>query len=325
MSRLSKLRHAFTLVELLVVIAIIGILIALLLPAVQSAREAARRTQCNNNLKQIALAVHTHESARRRLPHNTQSEVGWNWAAQGPQASWSWLARSLAYIEQENVYSNFAGGEQPDNEVREAAPVVGGFTPNQRFNQNIPVLRTVVQTFICPSDTAGLQRTRTDRHNLEGQDIAVTNYKGVSGSNWCWSTLWVNNGPANVCNGLVDGNGLFFRRDYFFKLRLTDILDGTSNTFMVGEDIPELNTHCSWPYANNSVGTCSIPPNVKQPNGQFYPATDWPNVYSFRSRHPGGLQFALADGSVRFVQTSIALPIYRAMATRKGGETAVAN
>jgi prepilin-type N-terminal cleavage/methylation domain-containing protein/prepilin-type processing-associated H-X9-DG protein len=318
-------RAAFTLVELLVVIAIIGILIALLLPAVQSARESARRTQCNNNLKQIALAVHTHESAKKHLPINTQSESGWNWAVQGDRASWSWLARSLPYIEQENVYSNFAGGELPDNEVEVAvsATVPYGYRPNQRFNQNTVVLRTVVQTFICPSDTAGLQRTRTDRSNLEGQEIAVTNYKGVSGSNWNWGP-WVNPGPANDGEGLLRGNGIFFRKDFVPKLRLTDVLDGTSNTFMVGEDIPEKNTHCSWPYANNSVGTCAIPPNNnKQANGQDFVATDWPNVYSFRSRHPGGLQFARADGSVRFVRTTIALPIYRALATRKGGEASV--
>jgi prepilin-type N-terminal cleavage/methylation domain-containing protein/prepilin-type processing-associated H-X9-DG protein len=315
---------AFTLVELLVVIAIIGILIALLLPAVQAAREAARRTQCNNNLKQIALAVHTHESAKRRLPHNTQNESGWTWAVQSNLASWSWLARSLPYIEQENVYSNFAGSELPDNEVEVAAPAVGGFTPNQRFGQNVAVLRTVVATFLCPSDTAMQERIRTDRHNLEGQQIALTNYKGVSGSNWAWGT-WVNAGPGNDTQGLVRGDGLFFRRDFVPKLRLTDILDGTSRTFMVGEDVPEKNTHCSWPYANNSVGTCAIPPNTNMPPGPTYPSTDWPHVYSFRSRHPGGLQFALADGSVRFVRTSIALPIYRAMASRKGGEPTFAD
>ena len=216
---------------------------------------------------------------------------------------------SLPYIEQENVYSNFAGGEIPDNEVdvAQSATVPNGYTPNQRFNQNVAVLRTVVQTFVCPSDDGGPAAHRhRPAHNLEGQDIALTNYKGVSGSNWAWTTTgggnWVNGGPANDQEGLLRGNGLFFRRDFVPKLRLTDILDGTSNTFMVGEDIPEKNTHCSWPYANNSVRNCAVAAEQQQIHqwsdiGQDLPATDWPSVYSFRSRHPGGLQFALADGS----------------------------
>jgi prepilin-type processing-associated H-X9-DG protein len=101
---------------------------------------------------------------------------------------------------------------------------------------------------------------------------------------------------------------------------LTDITDGTSNTFMIGEDVPSKNRWCSWPYANNAVGTCAIAPNARRPGGGEYDPGDWQNVYSFRSRHSGGLQFAYADGSVHFVSNSIDLSVYRAMATIRGGE-----
>jgi len=179
-----------------------------------------------------------------------------------------------------------------------------------------------VKTFFCPSDTAATERIRTDRYNLEGQPIALTNYKGVSGSNWCWGNYY-NPGPTGDCNGLYSGDGIFFRGDWRIKIRLTDITDGTSNTFMVGEDIPSKNYHCSWPYSNNAVGTCGIPPNARQSNGTEYSPLDWPNVYSFRSKHTNGLQFAFADGSVHFITDSIALPTYRAMSTRAGGEVVV--
>lgn len=100
---------------------------------------------------------------------------------------------------------------------------------------------------------------------------------------------------------------------------MLQITDGTSNTFMIGEDLPALNTHCSWPYANNAVGTCAIPPNSGLGDPTWDPK-DFTRTYSFRSRHPGGLQFAFADGSVHFIHQSIALSVYRALATIQGGE-----
>src|SRR5262249_10092705 len=102
---------------------------------------------------------------------------------------------------------------------------------------------------------------------------------------------------------------------------IADITDGTSNTFMVGEDLPILNIHAAWAFANTACGTCGIGPNNNvKTNGSLFATNDWPNLYSFRSRHPGGLQFAQADGSVRFVNDSIPLSTYRAMCTRSGSE-----
>lgn len=114
---------------------------------------------------------------------------------------------------------------------------------------------------------------------------------------------------------------MFFRMDYRRRLRLTHISDGSSNTFMIGEDLPAVHEWCSWPYANNAYGTCAIPPNVRKPGGGVYKKEDCQNTWSFRSRHTGGVQFAFGDGSVRFVEEHIDLSVYRALATIAGGET----
>jgi prepilin-type processing-associated H-X9-DG protein len=229
---------------------------------------------------------------------------------------WSWIARILPYIEQDNVYK--------------AAGV-----PDQKLNFNPPMLAVDIKTLRCPSDPATL-RTRSNSADLGGTVVAVTNYKGNAGANW-GSDFYPNdsqfatgsrNGTAPndsstpAQNGLERGDGIFWRGDIRFgNLRLTDILDGDSNTFMIGEDLPDYMAWNAWAYANGSTATCAIPPNA---GIDVAPATsfgDWPNRYSFRSRHAGGLQFALADGSVRWVNETVPLQVYRAMATRKGLET----
>jgi len=128
---------------------------------------------------------------------------------------------------------------------------------------------------------------------------------------------------GNDCNGLDNGNGLFFRSDDQYKKTLSAVTsaDGTSNTLMIGEDIAALDQHCGWPNSNYNCGTCCIPLNYGMNTTPFpYGAGDWPNVYSFHSRHSNGANFALADGSVRFVTNSIDINLYRAVSTWKGGE-----
>jgi prepilin-type N-terminal cleavage/methylation domain-containing protein/prepilin-type processing-associated H-X9-DG protein len=296
--------RGFTLIELLVVIAIIAILIGLLVPAVQKVREAAARSQCQNNLKQIVLAAHAYHDAKKVFPGNTQNEGGWDWNFQSKAnpPSWSWLARLLPYIEQSPFYKQ-AGVE------------------TSTFVSVLPLLTTTMPIFMCPSDNS--INPSTTRANLQGVSVAVSNYKGVTGDCWCYGTY------VNKCgipgDGLTKGNGVFNRDSldtgHKDPCKITSITDGTSNTFFCGEDIPDLDAHCCWFYANGSLGTCAIPPNVMAPPAGYDIYTGWPYLYSFRSRHTGGLNFAFADGSVHFVHDTIALTVYRAFATINGGET----
>jgi prepilin-type processing-associated H-X9-DG protein len=284
-----------------VVIAIIAVLIGLLLPAVQKVREAASRTSCSNNLKQLALAVHSYSDASGFVPPD--SLVARDWTDNSPFPNWSWLARVLPYVEQDNLFTR-------------------GNIPVSRLNDCAGACAVQVKTFLCPSDVAINQGPRTDQYNMPpGFALGQTNYKGVIGSTWVYSNeaRW-NNQPPGSPDGLEYGNGMFYRNSFQQKRRLSDATDGTSNTFLVGEDVPSKNRHCSWAYANGSTGTCSIGPNSRRLDGTEYDPMDWPNVYSFRSRHPGGLQFAFADGSVHFISEAIDLPTYRALASASGGE-----
>jgi prepilin-type N-terminal cleavage/methylation domain-containing protein/prepilin-type processing-associated H-X9-DG protein len=309
-------RSAFTLIELLVVIAIIAILIGLLLPAVQKVREAAARAKCENNIKQIGLAVHSFHDVNNRLPYS--AEAGYNYNATSPNC-WSWLARILPYIEQAPLY-NGGGLNTPPSPVPPGMPTMAGSIVNGTTTAS-----TFISTYLCPSDPSN-GKLYTDRANIgSAVSMAPTNYKGVAGSNWAWSSnsAWNNPGPTNNTNGLDAGDGVFFRTDYTRKLTLTGISDGTSNTLMVGEDLPDHNIHTDWAFFNHSTATCAIPlnnaltPADLAANGG---AGNWPNVYSFRSMHPSGANFGLADGSVRFVRQSIPLANYWAACTIRGNE-----
>jgi prepilin-type N-terminal cleavage/methylation domain-containing protein/prepilin-type processing-associated H-X9-DG protein len=306
-------RAALTLIELLVVLSIIAILIGLLAPAVQKVREAANRLRCSSNLKQIALAVHHFHDAEERLPYSQFGTLNGKQYGYGPGSyAWSWLARLLPFIEQDNLYMI---AHIPTSKLSET------HGPSQP-----------IRVFLCPSDRTASPTPRTDVGNLKDFPVGRSSYKGVSGANWgdgsdefetkpAMQTDWPNSGANGSKNGLNFGDGLFYRRDLARRLALHQIADGTSCTFAIGEDVQELNIWVSWPYANTAHGTCAIPPNVVSPvSGRPYAADNWENTSGFRSRHPGGLQFALADGSVRFVRDTIDLEVYRALATYAGGE-----
>jgi prepilin-type N-terminal cleavage/methylation domain-containing protein/prepilin-type processing-associated H-X9-DG protein len=307
-------RLAFTLIELLVVIAIIAILIGLLLPAVQKVREAAANTQCKNNLHQLALAVHTYQDSD---PTGLFPVNGPGSTFSSTSTNWSWLARILPYIEQGNLYASCGIDKNPP----------------PALNANPTAVATGVKTFLCPSDMTDINTPRTGDPDLGGLALGQTNYKGVCGSNWHWAS----NRPSTVCSTcpppnntdnmwLDQGNGIFYRTDGVLgttghgPIRMMSITDGTSTTLMIGEDVPARNLWCSWPYGNHATGTCALPPNYRQPDGTFFPKDQWWNVYSFRSNHSGGVNFAMADGSVRWISDNIDLALYYALATYNGGE-----
>jgi prepilin-type N-terminal cleavage/methylation domain-containing protein/prepilin-type processing-associated H-X9-DG protein len=334
-SPLARRARGFTLIELLVVIAIIAILIGLLLPAVQKVREAAARMSCSNNIKQLALACHNYESSFNTLPRNgSEDKAHWAQSHNNPQGTgccgnaaprWSWIARLLPQFEQDNLAKN---GNIPLGFANTTAAIAA--------------YRTDLKPLTCPSDQTQT-RVPTDRANLG--TAAVTSYKGVSGDNWGtdffgatndtqFSTPYRNptTGATGAAlnalqNGLERGNGIFWRADIRNgNITVLSIADGSSNTFMIGEDMAIFVRWNEWAAPNGAAGTCAIPLNVGNVVGDPDLGFDgtkpsrWQTRYSFRSAHSGGANFALADGSVRFVKSSIALATYRALATRAGGE-----
>jgi prepilin-type N-terminal cleavage/methylation domain-containing protein/prepilin-type processing-associated H-X9-DG protein len=308
------MRRAYTLIEVLVVIAIVAILIGLLLPAVQNVRESAARTQCQNNLKQLALACHNYSFNHGNLPTSQYGDYD-NWAAYGGpwenSSSWSWLAYLLPLIEQDAIYTQ------------------GGLltTPLDQSS----AYSATIRTFLCPSDLAlGASPVHEQSHYMRTTNplAGLTNYKGVQGANFCWGP-WANPGTnGNDCEPWFHGDGIFYPMVWEHPKRLTDIKDGTSTTFMIGEDVwnpvtPGPNRFgqgFGWGHASHACLTCAIPPNAKQPDGSDFPPDQWQCLHGFKSRHPGGLQFAYADGSVHFIRDGIALGVYRAMATIAGNE-----
>jgi prepilin-type N-terminal cleavage/methylation domain-containing protein/prepilin-type processing-associated H-X9-DG protein len=337
-----KLRpRGFTLIELLVVIAIIGVLIALLLPAVQSAREAARRSQCTNNLKQIGLACHNYIDAMGSFPANLYLHPNYATNAYAWNNS-SWLVFLLPYTEQRAVYNavNFS--------VMWGTTRLGRWDPIYLGTQNTTVRETVLSTLLCPSDSSAAIDT-TNADEISGQRAAGTSYVGNVGDN----CLACNTGAGQVtfcapqgfnCRGaqLGDpttatippqegtGSGLFWRQ--CGGVRLASITDGTSSTFLAGEQLMRVTNWNAWVEANQAVGSTAIPLNYLHPNaiitanGSIQRSNgasatgQWTWWYSFRSQHPGGANFAMADGSVRFVKQTISMQVYQALSTRGVGE-----
>ena len=297
-------RNAFTLVELLVVISIIGVLVGLLLPAVQMAREAARKIHCSNNLKQIGLAVHNYHDTFRALPIS----VG-PWADGRPTRQRSgkgWIVSVLPQLEQPALYEQLSVGFNGDFFSGQ-----GMFDPHIRT-----ALQTIPSVLRCPSDPSSLMSTIKQPEFL-GIPVGVTNYQGVIGDTQLGAARSLHVGSLPDVHNLAGCNGLFFRLSYQNPQRFAVITDGLSQTYMVGEGVPEHNSRSMAYYANGDWASCHA-----QPNYFPKPASPdtWENVQSFRSRHPGGVHFVMADGSVRFVSQTIGHNAYRGQATKAGNE-----
>ncbi len=277
-------RKGFTLIELLVVIAIIAILIALLLPAVQQAREAARRNSCKNNLKQLGVAVHNHHDTFGRIPYCTSGGLDVT------NATWSWIGRILPYVEQSSLFE----------EAR-----IGTTTP-RAYNHSVggrPIYEITLSVVNCPSDIRAGNQPNSQIANLTQGNPATTSYKGVNGSNWT--------------GGLDAGNGMMDRDGADDDIRFRDVTDGLSNTLMIGESSNEFCDHSgSWVHWNHTTGSAGV--NINNGGSR----TSWPTCYSFHSFHTGGAQFCMADGAVSFLSENINQDLYRALATRAGGEVA---
>ncbi len=300
---ISSKSTGFTLVELLVVIAIIGILIALLLPAVQAAREAARRSQCKNNLKQTMLGLHLYHGPKRGFP------AGWNFPYYaGTTTSLgfvTWMGATLPYLEAEAV-SRY-------------------YDPNSQYTGNTAtVMRSMIQTYSCPSDQAELEG-RIDKEQNYGPGFARSNVVGCfSPDGGCWE-------PTSSGK-----KSLFTMND---PRRIKDVSDGTSKTIAISEIISGPNASGDvrgmWWYTfgssyehkntpntpfdtmNNFSGTLPLCDATKVKCNMNAP--DWKVMcFAASSYHPGGVNVGLVDGSVAFVSESINVATWQALGSIDG-------
>ena len=302
------MRRAFTLIELLVVIAIIAILMALLVPAVQKVREAAARSTCANNMRQVAIAMHAHHSAKNGLPPGVSNATPY-WG-QG-----NWLVSILPYLEKGDLGSKYHDYGVPNGQTYDSAANIADVT-----GHSIPVMR-------CPSDTTNLNGWP----GSASQNVSYHNYvvnfgnTGIDESaNWQVATL----------------NGLTFQGAPFTRgkmQKLNKITDGASNTLMVSEVIigqgHDLRGLSYW--GTGSGFSTNLRPNDSSPDLSWSDST-WcdpkpPNppcafranayVFGARSRHAGGVNVMYCDGSGRFISNDILPAVWQALSTTNGNET----
>jgi prepilin-type N-terminal cleavage/methylation domain-containing protein/prepilin-type processing-associated H-X9-DG protein len=297
-------RSAFTLIELLVVIAIIAILIGLLLPAVQKVREAAARTQCTNNLKQMGLGLHNYHDTYQKLPQGT---VDWNTNGTAPyEGSWSWQAQILPYIEQDNVYRQAKAWQVPPN----------------TYSWSNPMCSQKMKIYNCPSDSRGASAWPGASSGLPDQ--ATTGYLGVSGTTSTAYDGILYMGSKVTLVGITDGTSNTImvgerppNSNLEFGWWLTAYgYDGRGNAdcVLTTNDLAVAN------YFNTNYGcdTTTMALKIGLQPGKPNVGCDGAHFWSF---HSGGAQFLMGDGSCRMV-TYTNNNIIAVLSTRMGGEVA---
>lgn len=329
-------RTGFTLVELLVVIAIIGILVGLLLPAVQAAREAARRMQCSNNMKQIGLALHTYHDAYNKFPYGTRG--GASWAQTGIKDGTNWRVSILPYMEQTALYNN----------LDFAASFGAGTTAEVAFmgltgNGNKELSNFVFPGYRCPSSSLELfpqnfvsntSTGATSSFNNQGNAMGI-HYVGIQGAAPAFS--WTQTGYRDCGQGWSCDQGIMKVNE---TTSMGSITDGTSNTIIIAEQSGKVrntdltsNYYGGWSGARNNLtissATCTDhwqtgTTCVRQPpNSQIDDAGNrlpYRNNTIVNSFHTGGIVVARADGSTHFISNSIDFQSFKAMAIRNDGQ-----
>jgi prepilin-type N-terminal cleavage/methylation domain-containing protein/prepilin-type processing-associated H-X9-DG protein len=308
-------RRGFTLVELLVVIAIIGVLVALLLPAVQAARESARRSQCMNNLKQLGVALHNYADTYRGAFPVGGYNYGWG----------TWLVGLLPYIEQQNLYEIYQGYG--------GIGVNGGINDQYTYGAavNQPVTRLTLKAYTCPSDNKVPPRGVITFHNYLA-NYGNTTYQrattfGITSTgqpNRFGGAPFIYVGTSNATPQVV---------------RTAEVVDGLSNTLAFSETIKgatggaDLRGFAWWTsgshFETNLMPNSSQPDVVEQeqycrnerPNPPCIgPTSANPQNIAARSRHPGGVQVVMCDGSAKFVSNNVFVDTWRAVSTMNGGD-----
>ena len=286
-----------------------------MLPAVQAAREAARRMHCSSNLKQIGVALHNYQAAVRTLPFGSgypaSGAASFTPTATEPRpVSGTWPTMLLPYLEETVLY------DQID------------FTKYMQ-NQSATALTTVISVYLCVSDASAENAILSDRYAVDNPGRAMglwyTGSMGPTMPDFCIFCSSQQPSPANYCCQGNDfgtsapvGNGVGMFMRYHKSISLNDVTDGLSKTIMVGETLPRDCIFISAFGPNFNVSSTCIPINTMETDqGQV---TNWWRTSGFKSRHPGGANFCLADGSVRFIDEDIDFQLYNALGTRAGAE-----
>jgi len=294
---MRRIRTAFTLIELLVVIAIIAILIALLVPAVQKVREAAARTQCANNLKQIGLALHGYHDSVKKLPSSEFHDNGSN------PFRWGWIPKILSYVEQDTVHRQL------------------DFKMHSWQGGNFALLSKPYPLFLCPANPFKDAIREEESFAAVPWALSQADYASNAGDyqNQTGFGAKPDYGNHTYASGAV--RGVMGR--WGWAAKFAQITDGLSNTFAVGECI---GAFCiTQNLASQSWGTTAHPINymndslAKNLPTQGNPR--WDESIGFRSFHPGGAHFLMCDGSARFISQDIDMATYRGLASKANGET----